>query len=136
MLSDASLKRILERLPDLTIGVLGDLFLDRYLIFTTVAFDIVAFVLALTLPGSFLPNFEAYLFIILYFMIPWTAINLIDFFFVRKGNYAIKEIFKPNGMYHRWGWRGLTAYWIAFAAMIPFMSTAVFTGFVATVAGR
>ena len=31
MLSDASLKRILERLPDLTIGVLGDLFLDRYL---------------------------------------------------------------------------------------------------------
>src|SRR5690348_15491256 len=31
MLSDVSLNRILERLPDLTIGVLGDLFLDRYL---------------------------------------------------------------------------------------------------------
>jgi len=107
--------------PTLTIRVVA-------ITFVTIA----GFVLALALPGSFLTNFEAYLFIILYFMIPWTAINLIDFFFVRKGNYAIKEIFKRDGMYHRWGWRGLTAYWIAFAAMIPFMSTAVFTGFVAS----
>ncbi len=31
MLSDATLERILERLPGVTVGVLGDLFLDRYL---------------------------------------------------------------------------------------------------------
>src|SRR5437660_11151331 len=31
MLTDASFERILQRLPKLTIGVLGDLFLDRYL---------------------------------------------------------------------------------------------------------
>jgi bifunctional ADP-heptose synthase (sugar kinase/adenylyltransferase) len=31
MLDDAGLERILERLPGLTIGVVGDLFLDRYL---------------------------------------------------------------------------------------------------------
>src|SRR6516162_4003188 len=31
MLDDAILQQILERLPRLTIGVLGDLFLDRYL---------------------------------------------------------------------------------------------------------
>src|SRR5437899_680190 len=31
MLTDASLERILGRLPALTFGVLGDLFLDRYL---------------------------------------------------------------------------------------------------------
>jgi purine-cytosine permease-like protein len=64
-------------------------------------------------------------------MIPWTAVNLVDFFLVRKGNYAIKEIFKPNGMYHRWGWRGLVAYWAGFAVMIPFMSTTLYTGVVA-----
>src|SRR5579875_82606 len=76
--------------------------------------------LSLTIPGSFLSDFSAFLTIILYFMIPWTAVNLIDFFFIRKGNYAIKEIFKPNGMYHRWGWRGLVAYWVGFFAMTPF----------------
>ena len=64
-------------------------------------------------------------------MIPWTAVNLIDFFFVRKGNYAIKEIFKPNGMYHRWGWRGLIAYWARVLRHGPFMSTTLYTGFVA-----
>src|SRR3954465_808962 len=31
MLSEATLQRILERLPGLRIGILGDLFLDRYL---------------------------------------------------------------------------------------------------------
>ena len=31
MLTDASLNAILERIPQLTIGVVGDLFLDRYL---------------------------------------------------------------------------------------------------------
>jgi nucleobase:cation symporter-1, NCS1 family len=92
-------------------------------------------VIALTIPGTFLTNFSSFLTIILYFMIPWTAVNLVDFFFVRKGNYAIKEIFKPNGMYHRWGWRGLTAYWLGFFAMAPFMSTTLYTGFVANSLG-
>src|SRR5438105_8267592 len=31
MLTDAALQQILQRLPALTIGVIGDLFLDRYL---------------------------------------------------------------------------------------------------------
>src|SRR5438093_3871078 len=31
MLTDDSLERILERIPALTVGVVGDLFLDRYL---------------------------------------------------------------------------------------------------------
>ena len=31
MLTDATLQQILQRLPELTIGVIGDLFLDRYL---------------------------------------------------------------------------------------------------------
>jgi hypothetical protein len=34
--------------------------------------------------------------------------------------YAIKEIFKPNGIYGRWGWRGLVAYLAGFAASAPF----------------
>src|SRR5262249_61662875 len=31
MLTDAAVERILDRIPTLTVGVLGDLFLDRYL---------------------------------------------------------------------------------------------------------
>jgi purine-cytosine permease-like protein len=59
--------------------------------------------------------------LMLYFLVPWTATNLIDFFFVRRGHYAITDLFRPNGIYGVWAWRGLAAYGLGFAAEIPFM---------------
>ena len=68
----------------------------------------------------------------LYLFIPWTAVNLVDYYVVRRGHYAIAEIFNPNGMYGRWGWRGIVAYLVGFAAMVPFFSVGtLFTGFIA-----
>jgi NCS1 family nucleobase:cation symporter-1 len=59
--------------------------------------------------------------LMLYLLVPWTATNLIDFFFVRKGHYAISEIFNPKGIYGSWSWRGLLAYVVGFLFEIPFM---------------
>jgi NCS1 family nucleobase:cation symporter-1 len=59
--------------------------------------------------------------LMLYLLVPWTALNLVDYFFVRRGHYAITDIFRPDGVYGAWGWRGLTAYFVGFAAEIPFM---------------
>ena len=59
--------------------------------------------------------------LMLYLLVPWTALNLVDFFFVRHGHYAITDIFRVDGVYGAWGWRGLTAYLAGFAAEIPFM---------------
>jgi purine-cytosine permease-like protein len=67
--------------------------------------------------------------LMLYLLVPWTALNLVDFFFVRRGHYAITDIFRPDGVYHRWGWRGLTAYAVGFAAEIPFMVLPPIAGF-------
>ena len=69
--------------------------------------------------------------LILYLFIPWTAVNLVDYYIVRRGHYAIAEIFNPQGMYGRWGWRGIVSYLVGFAAMLPFLSTSKYTGFVA-----
>ncbi|MFE9044424.1 purine-cytosine permease family protein [Streptomyces sp. NPDC007818] len=64
-----------------------------------------------------------------YLFIPWTAINLVDFFFVRRGQYVVGEIFNPRGIYGRWGWRGNLAYVVGLACMAPFMVvTDVFVG--------
>ncbi|MFZ9790671.1 MAG: purine-cytosine permease family protein [Candidatus Nanopelagicales bacterium] len=63
-----------------------------------------------------------------YLFTPWTAINLIDYFFVRKGSYVIKEIFKKDGIYGSWGWRGNLAYLIGILVMIPFFVTAPYVG--------
>ncbi|WP_051466774.1 purine-cytosine permease family protein [Actinomadura oligospora] len=64
-----------------------------------------------------------------YLFIPWTAVNLVDFFLVRRGLYIVREIFNPHGVYGRWGWRGNLAYLLGLAAMTPFMvMTGVYTG--------
>jgi purine-cytosine permease-like protein len=97
----------------------------------------IAFTAALSLIGAlaasedFLGNFENFLLLVLYLFIPWTAVNLVDYFIVRRGHYAIAEIFNPKGMYGRWGWRGIVAYLVGFAVMVPFFSTGLFTGFIA-----
>ena len=47
---------------------------------------------------------------------------------MRHGHYAVEEIFKPDGIYGRWGWRGILAYLVGFGRMVPFFCTPSFTG--------
>ena len=91
----------------------------------------VSIILAVLVPANFLTAWSNFLLLIFYFLVPWSAVNLVDFFIIRRGQYAIREIFNPRGMYGRWGWRGLTAYFVTVAVMIPFFSTPIFTGPVA-----
>jgi purine-cytosine permease-like protein len=74
--------------------------------------------------------------VMLYLLVPWTAVNLMDYFFVRKGRYAIKDFFSAQGIYGAWAWRGLLAYALGFIASIPFFNLAgVFEGPVARALG-
>ncbi|MCQ4044882.1 purine-cytosine permease family protein [Streptantibioticus rubrisoli] len=59
--------------------------------------------------------------LMLYLLVPWTATNLVDFFFVRRGHYSVADLFRPDGVYRVWAWRGLTAYGVGIAAEVPFM---------------
>ncbi|NLP60088.1 purine-cytosine permease family protein [Paraburkholderia sacchari] len=96
---------------------------------------IAATTLALGASGDFMTKFGDFLGILLYLFTPWTAINLVDFYLVRETTYSVREIFNPNGMYGRWNWRGLTAYFVGFATMIPFFSNGIYTGPVARLLG-
>lgn len=92
--------------------------------------------LSLVVSGDVLHGFEAFLTVLAYLFTPWTAINLVDFFFVRKGRYSIRAMFMADGLYGKWNWRGLVSYFVGFAAMIPFFKTALYTGSVAEVLGK
>jgi NCS1 family nucleobase:cation symporter-1 len=91
--------------------------------------------IALASSGSFGARFGDLLSVLLYLFTPWTAINLVDFYVVRKGHYSIREIFNPDGMYGRWNWRGLVAYAAGFIAMIPFFVTDEWKGPIARLLG-
>ncbi|TXH16380.1 MAG: cytosine permease [Mycobacterium sp.] len=97
--------------------------------------SLVAFVVALSLPEGYLESFNTFVLLMLYFLIPWTAVNLVDFYFVRRGHYSIVDIFRPDGIYGRWSWRGLAAYFLGMAAMVPFISLHFYVGPIAKLLG-
>jgi nucleobase:cation symporter-1, NCS1 family len=86
--------------------------------------------------GRFNSFYGNVLIFLAYVFTPWTAINLVDYFYVRKGLYSIKEIFNPAGIYGRWGWRGNIAYLLGMLAMVPFMVSGPFTGPIAHALGN
>jgi purine-cytosine permease-like protein len=85
--------------------------------------------------GDFSKRFNDLLTVLPYLFTPWTAINLVDFYWVRKGHYSIREIFNPRGIYGRWNFRGLIAYGVGFIVMIPFFSSGLYMGPVARALG-
>jgi len=94
-----------------------------------------------TYAGAYMPadylntSFWTILVVLSYLMAPWTAINLTDFFLVRRGHYSIREMFSRAGIYGNWNMRGIVAYLVTFAIMIPFMILPFYTGPVATALG-
>jgi NCS1 family nucleobase:cation symporter-1 len=99
------------------------------------AAGVVSIAMALAASRDFATRFSDLLAVLLYLFTPWTAINLVDFYWVRKCHYSVREIFNPRGIYGRWSWRGLVAYGGGFVAMIPFFSTGLYVGPVARALG-
>jgi NCS1 family nucleobase:cation symporter-1 len=93
----------------------------RLRVITIIGLAVVWFVIAKSISASAVSTVFTALTLMLYLLVPWTATNLVDFFFVRRGHYAITDLFKANGIYGAWGRRGLIAYGVGFAAQIPFM---------------
>lgn len=100
----------------------------RLRVVSLVIVGIVTLIIALAIPDDYLDSFNSFVGLMLYFLIPWTAVNLVDFYLVRRGRYALADIVRGDGVYGRWAWKGLTAYAAGFVAMIPFFSLSFYTG--------
>jgi purine-cytosine permease-like protein len=75
---------------------------------------------ALAFGGDAVDALGAMLVAMLYLLAPWTAVNLVDYFWLRKGRYAVLDLAEPAGIYGAFGARGLAAYFIGFFASVPF----------------
>lgn len=79
--------------------------------------------------GDAIGALNATLIAMLYLLAPWTAINLVDYFWLRKGRYAIADLVRPGGIYGDWSRRGLVAYFAGLTASVPFFAIhGVWTG--------
>ncbi len=68
----------------------------------------------------------------LYLLIPWSAINLADYYWVRKGHYEVGELYDAKGQYGGFNRRTLAVYAVSIIGTIPFMKFSFYTGFVAS----
>ncbi|NLU09291.1 MAG: cytosine permease [Clostridiales bacterium] len=78
--------------------------------------------------GSFISLFKSFILFICYFLIPWTAINLIDFYLLRNGKYSVKDMFDLDGVNGRVNWITMVSYIVAVLVEIPFINTTFYVG--------
>lgn len=93
-------------------------------------------VLAVLGRDEFLSYFVLFLHFILYFLTPWSAINLVDFYLVRREEYVLEDMYDPDGRYGRWCGHALLAYFVGILVQLPFSHVdKLFTGFMVPVLG-
>lgn len=96
-----------------------------------VGLGLVGTVGASLLSGDLITSYENFIFFLIAFLVPWSAVNLVDFYVIRRGHYSIRGLFDPDGEYGRYNMQGLLAYVLGCAALFPFISTVFYTGPVA-----
>jgi NCS1 family nucleobase:cation symporter-1 len=101
----------------------------------TTVVAVVGTVIAIAASSNFLTNLSNFVLFLLYFLIPWTAINLTDYYLVRHGKYDIEGIFRIDGPYGRVNWTALAIYAITVVVELPFMNSSFFEGPVAKALG-
>lgn len=95
---------------------------------------VLATLTALWASSNFISFFLNVIFALLFILVPWVSINLLDFYVVNKKSYDIQSIFaRDGGIYGKFNAKALTAYFIGIAVQIPFLKNAFFTGALADV---
>jgi NCS1 family nucleobase:cation symporter-1 len=87
-----------------------------------------ALAIALAATNTFLSSFTDFLLFLLYFMTPWSAVNLVDYYWVRREQYRIRDLFNARGVYGRVNKVAFVAYVIGVLVQIPFMNSTLYVG--------
>ena len=59
---------------------------------------------------------------------PWSAINLVDYYLVKHGRYDVQSFFKPDGIYGGFQWWACLCYVITLPVQVPFLDQLFYVG--------
>jgi NCS1 family nucleobase:cation symporter-1 len=86
--------------------------------------------------SSFIMNYTDFILLLLYVLVPWTAINLVDYYLVRHGQYDVESFFRQDGgIYGRVNRVAVGCYVFGILVQLPFVSTPLYTGPIARALG-
>jgi NCS1 family nucleobase:cation symporter-1 len=98
-------------------------------IVTALAITTIGLAIALFAAGNFLAAYTNFILLLLYVLVPWTAINLVDFYLVRHGEYDVEAFFTAaGGLYGRFNTPAIACYILGIVIQMPFVSTELYTG--------
>lgn len=84
---------------------------------------------AVSASGDFISKFIGLILALLIVLVPWAAINIIDFYLIKRGVYEIESIFRNDGgIYGRFNPHAIIAYAIGILVQLPFANTSLYVG--------
>jgi NCS1 family nucleobase:cation symporter-1 len=96
-----------------------------------------ALLLAMAGASNFLTLYSEFNQLLLYVLMPWTAVNLIDYYLIRFGHYDVPAFFAADGgVYGKYNIAALGCYGVGILVQIPFVSSDLYTGPVARAIGN
>jgi len=90
---------------------------------------VVALLIGIAGAGNFLALYSHFNELLLYLLVPWTAVNLIDYYLIRFGDYHVPSFFAADGgVYGHYNATALGCYLIGIVVQIPFVAADFYTG--------
>lgn len=78
---------------------------------------------------DFVPRFIGFVIGLMVVLAPWATINIVDFYFIRKGRYDVESFFRADGgIYGRIDLKATVAYLAGIAVQLPFLTSSIYTG--------
>jgi nucleobase:cation symporter-1, NCS1 family len=111
-------------------GITWDIPLKR--VPAVVLIGLIGIILSVAFGGAkFQASLEDFLFLVAYFVTPWLAIVIIDFWVLNRGGAGypgFAEFYKRDGAFGAVRWEGLLSFLIGVAVSVPFMATVLYEG--------
>jgi len=89
---------------------------------------VIGTILACLSSNHFYSSFENFIGVLLFFFVPWSAINLVDYYLVKRGRYDVASFFTPDGVYGGFQWWACLCYVITLAVQVPFLDQLFYVG--------
>lgn len=93
-----------------------------------IGFILLSMIVALAASAEFLTFFRNFVLLLLMVFIPWSAINLVDYWLISKERIDIPALYDPTGRYGAWNVPALLVYAAGVLVQIPFLAQTLYTG--------
>jgi NCS1 family nucleobase:cation symporter-1 len=103
---------------------------------TSIVLISIALTAAMLSSESFLANYEDFILLLLYVLVPWTAINLVDYYLLQHGEYDVSAFLRRDGgIYGRFNGAAIACYLFGILLQLPFVASPLYTGPIARAIG-